>query len=139
MTVGGIQSMSIKVSITYEVVSPESAEHGESADHGFYGPGGWRYSLVDDEFQSLVSEVGHTEAVRKMTPAPEEFEGVEEAIAFLSEYGPFEASCYPPQAGCWLTQADADIDYSTGEETRLSFHLEGVSPEQHMEIVRAVL
>jgi hypothetical protein len=130
--------MTITIQICYEVISPESAEHGDTADHGFYS-GGWQYSIADEDFQRLADLVGHTEAVKRVRPSPEPFDSLDDAIEFLDQYGPFEASCYPPQAGCWLTQADASVDYSTGEEIRLSFHLNNVSPEQHMEIVRAVL
>lgn len=130
--------MSIKITITYETVTTESAEDGDSADHGFYGPGGWRHSIADGTFENMIKEFGHAEAVRRITPEPESFDDVDGAVKFLKGYGPFETSIYPPQPGCWLIQSDADVDYSTGEETRLSFHLEGASPEQHMEIVRAV-
>lgn len=36
--------MPVTYSITYDIVTPESAEHGEAAERGYWMPGGWRYS-----------------------------------------------------------------------------------------------
>jgi hypothetical protein len=133
----------IKIQMTYEVVTPESAEDGDFADHGFAEPGGWTYSIADESFEERCKSVGRDQALKDMTPEPEEFDTVAEAVEFLSHYGPFEASCYPlcKSGGhdCWVTQADSDVDYSTGAETRLSFHLEGVSRETRLKILGAVL
>jgi hypothetical protein len=38
-----------KFCITYEIVTPESAEDGEFAEIGWYGPGGWTYPLSDTD------------------------------------------------------------------------------------------
>lgn len=34
-------------SVTYGVVTPESAEHGDYEESGFVLPGGWRYSVEE--------------------------------------------------------------------------------------------
>ena len=134
-------SNTIKISMTFDTVTPESAEDGDTADHGFAEPGGWTYSIADDAFQARVAKDGREKALADMTPAPLEFEDAEEAIEFLSKSGPFEASCSPvcDNGHCWLTQADGDEDFSTGAVTRLSFHLEGVSPAVHREIIEGVM
>lgn len=133
----------IKIQITYDKVSPESAEDGDFSDHGFYGEGGWYFSIADESFEERCNKVGRDQALKDMTPEPDEFDTVAEAVDFLSNYGPFEASCYPLcESGghdCWVTQADGDQDYSTGEVTRLSFHLDGVTRATRLEILRAVL
>ena len=131
----------VKIQMCYEIVTPESAEHGDMADHGFAEPGGWTYSIVDEEFEERRKAVGHGQAVKDVIPAPEEFDSADEAIEFLSNYGPFEPSCYPvcDNGHCWLTQADGDENYSTGEVKRLSFHFKGVNPRVHGEILAAVL
>jgi hypothetical protein len=132
---------SIKISMTFEVVTPESAEDGDMADHGFAEPGGWQYSIADEAFEARCKAVGRDQALKDMTPEPMEFEDTEEAVDFLAGYGSFEASCSPlcDNGHCWLTQADSDTDYSTGAETRLAFHLEGVDPATHRAIVEEVL
>jgi hypothetical protein len=127
----------IKIQMTYEVVTPESTEDGESADHGFAEPGGWTYSIADEAFEERCESVGRDQALKDMCPEPEEFDTIGDAVDFLSHYGSFEASCWPlcNNGHCWLTQADGDTDYSTGAETRLSFHLEGVTPNDHRTIL----
>jgi hypothetical protein len=131
----------IKISMTFETVTPESAEDGDVADHGFAEPGGWEYSIYDDAFQARVAKDGRDQALKDMTPEPLEFEDVEEAVDFLQGYGSFETSCSPvcDNGHCWLTQADTDKDFSTGAETRLSFHLEGVTPAVHREIIEGAM
>jgi hypothetical protein len=131
----------IKIQMTYDVVSPESAEHGDFADHGFYGPGGWQYSIADEEFQARCERVGREQALKDMTPEPEVVDSVEDAIDYIANYGPFEPSCYPPcdNGHCWLTQSDGDTDYSTGEVTRLALHIDGASNAEHLEIIKALI
>jgi len=34
----------VTYSITYDIVTAESAEHGDAAERGYWMPGGWRYS-----------------------------------------------------------------------------------------------
>lgn len=113
--------MEIKVQITYDVSTPESDEHGGTADHGFCGPGGWKYSIADDDFRERVKLVGGHQALVDMTPAPQVFESIADAVAFIKCDGPFE-SC-----GEWLTQTSPSCDiayYELGEDTRLSYHIE---------------
>jgi hypothetical protein len=134
-------SNTIKISMTFETVTPESAEDGDVADHGFAEPGGWEYSIYDDAFHARVDKDGLDVALKEMTPEPLEFEDVEEAVDFLKGYGSFETSCSPvcDNAHCWLTQADGDTDFGTGAVTRLSFHLKDVDPATHREIIEGAV
>ena len=132
----------IEISITYDVTTPESAEHGDTADNGFYGPGGWKYSIADDDFQARVKRVGREQALADMTPEPEVFDSVDDAIAFIERDGPFEPSCSPPCSNghCWLTQLGTSDDpayYERGENTRLSFHIKA-DPADHLLIIEAL-
>jgi hypothetical protein len=34
--------------ITYDIVTPDSAEYGDTAERGYWMPGGWRYAQHDD-------------------------------------------------------------------------------------------
>lgn len=95
--------MAARFRVTYDVVTPESAEHGDTADAGFAHPGGWRYPADD--------------------PGPHELT-LREAIETCGFYprarragmGGFENS------GSWFSTIDPDQNYSTGEETRYSIH-----------------
>ena len=130
--------MEIKVSITYSVTTPESAEHGDNADHGFYGPGGWKYSIADEDFQARVERVGREQALKDMTPEPELFDSVEDAIAFIERDGPFEA--FQCGEACTLAQTSPSNDrafFERGEDTRLDYHVEA-EPAVITEIVNAL-
>lgn len=47
--------MNISVNICYEIVTSESAEHGDFEDHGFF-VGGWFYSMNDKETRNDIME-----------------------------------------------------------------------------------
>ena len=134
--------MTIQVQITYDTTTQESAEEGDTADNGFYGPGGWKYSISNESFYERVKAVGHDHALKDMTPEPTSFDSVEDAVAFIERDGPFEASCSAPYGEhCWLTQSSPinDRDYfEKGEDTRLSFHIEA-DPAVRAEIIEALL
>lgn len=93
------------IRVTYETITPESAEQGDFADHGWIDEAGTKYSVA-------------------------------EVIALV-------AGCEPSSShfhrGVWYTQADGDTDYSTGEETRRSYHLSGFSEASERRIFRAVV
>lgn len=135
--------MEIKVQITYSVTTPESAEYGDSHDHGFYGPGGWKYSIADEAFQARCERDGREKALADMTPEPEVFDSVDDAVDYIERYGPFEASCGPStcdNSHCWLTQTSPSEDrayFENGEDTRLSFHVEA-PPAVHTQIIDAL-
>lgn len=136
-------SNAIKIQMTYQTVTHESAEHGDFADHGFAEPGGWRYSIADDAFQARCEADGRQKALKDMTPEPESFDSVEDAVDFLSGYGPFEPSSWPTvDAHTWLTQSDAIQDrsyFEDGEHTTLSFHVEAADPATVVEVLQGVL
>lgn len=83
--------------ITYEIVTPESAEHGDAAELGYAMPGGWQFELDS------------------MTP-----EDIEACALDLRQAVGMMSSC--EDSGRWFTETDSDPDYSTGAETRRSLH-----------------
>jgi hypothetical protein len=98
--------------VTFDVATPESAEHGDVADSGFAHPGGWKYP-VDD-------------------PGPHEMT-LREAInaCGFCGGGGFEDS------GSWFTTADPDVDYRTGEDTSYSIHPpRAITPSSYARIRR---
>lgn len=56
------------VTVTYEIVTPESAEHGDAAERGFYQPGGWHYptpdGLVGEDFTRWCEETGNADPIK---------------------------------------------------------------------------
>jgi hypothetical protein len=125
----------IKIQITYEKTTPESAEQGDVADHGFAEPGGYEYSIADQAFEERVRPGGREQALKDARPEPEEFSTINDAVSFLQDNGPLEPSSSVPDEHTWLSQIDPSLDYATGEETRLSFHLETDDPAVHVLIL----
>lgn len=115
----------IKVSWTFEVVSPKSASRGDFERHGWARHNGINLEEGDSEHGDY---------------ADSEFDTVEDAVKAISNaLGYMEPSCYPLQANqlknVWLTSADPETDYHTAEETRYSVHFdESVSDSQLIEI-----
>jgi hypothetical protein len=113
----------IKIQMTYDKVTPESAEHGDFSDQGFAKPGGWEFSTSNEAFWKREKEIGHQKALMEQVPDPEEFESLEDVIEFLESYYCFNPSSSFFHKGIWYTEGDPTIDHATCEETRLSFHI----------------
>jgi hypothetical protein len=105
----------MRIVVTYDVVTPESAEQGDIADAGFENEEG-----ID------------------MTPECDEETAIDNAVNYLRQYGPVEPSSSQFHPEVWYTQTDADIDYRTGAETRKSFHLKDFNEEDQREIYRRI-
>jgi hypothetical protein len=98
----------LTVAVTYETVTPESAEQGDFADVGFLDSHGFRnYAAA-----LWGAEAGALKARCSLT--------LRDALTLFGErYGPHGVeSDYPT-----FRQADGSQDYRTGEETRLALHL----------------
>jgi hypothetical protein len=87
--------------VTYDVVSPESAEHGDTCDNGFAAPGGWKFP-VDD-------------------PGPHEMT-LREAIETCGFYPRAKGISGFENCGRWFSTIDPDQNYQTGEDTRYAIH-----------------
>lgn len=86
-----------KFRVTYDIVTPESAEHGDSAERGFVMPGGWQYDI---ETVLADKESNYSMSLR-------------DAINLI---GCVEDS------GSWFTETDGRQNYKTGAETTYSLH-----------------
>jgi hypothetical protein len=97
--------MKIKVSKTFNTITPESAEQGDFSESGF---------VYED---------------KTMT--------VKELLQEVKDLGSYEWSSSQPSHGDWITQADPDRDYKTGEETYESLHfLDGLKTHQAQRIIK---
>ena len=83
--------------VTYEIVTPESAEHGDAAERGYATPGGWQFELSS------------------MTPADVEACALDLRSA-VNMVGCVEDS------GNWFSELDGRQDYRTGAETLFYLH-----------------
>jgi len=108
-----------KITVTYTVVAPESAEQGDYDDTGFTGEV-WEIEPTEDE----IDDAGGFMLSAVVDLVADKISGV-------------EASNYPDwRRGTWYTDTDADIDYRTGAETRKSYHLDGFTDDEEREIYR---
>jgi len=103
-----------RITTTYSIITPESAEHGDVEEEG------WE----DEEGVEFIPDEQDTE------------DGVnvaELAIEWLIQHSVEQASSYPFSPGTWYTSSPYD-DYRTGASTEYNFHLEGFTPEEEEEI-----
>lgn len=105
--------MDKRIRITFEVVTPESAEHGDAADRGWIDECGVPFDDDDDETAA------------------------EAAARFLLDRGATNASSSRYHPGVWYSD-NGDHDYSDGSETTLSYHLVGFSDDEQSSIYRRV-
>lgn len=85
--------------VTYEIVTPESAEYGDAEERGFILPGGWREPATSGE----SVDMGLREALQLCYP---------------------QEDC-----GRWLAEADGREDYRTGAIETRALHPPGTITE----------
>lgn len=104
------------ITTTYYTITPESAENGDFEDQG------WE----DEEGESMI---------------PDEYD-IEDNITVVNKSVEFlknkkyttEPSSNQFYVGLSYSTPDPDINYSTGEETYYTCHLNGFTPEEEYEI-----
>jgi hypothetical protein len=106
--------MKNRFAVTYEIVTPESAEHGDVEEHGYVLPGGWRYDI-----DTVLAD---KEGEYRMT--------LREAIGLV---GCLE---YTSNARCYA-EADGTCDYIDGSHERKALHLpENITPASRRRVDR---
>lgn len=113
------QARDRRILVTYEIITPESAEEGDAAERGW----------VDDEGSSMEPDEYDLE---------EGITAVDNAVKFLCHDGATEASSYPFSVGTWYT-TEGDPDYRTGETEYHSYHLKDFTPEEERVIYDGVV
>jgi hypothetical protein len=101
-------------SITFDVVTPESAENGDFAESGFISQDDVAETLADLA-DAISDNCGHVEA--NVYPFP-----AHGPIGSLAFYG-----------------VDPDVDYSTGAETRRALHVDNISADDARALVRLLM
>lgn len=101
------------VRVTYEVVTPESAEYGDVAERGWVDDDGTDWGYDPEDERTLAEQVAR----------------------YIGS--PVEPSCYPHWVpGTWYTDADGSINYTTGAERRQSYHLGGMTRDEQQDVYR---
>ena len=93
----------------YEIITPESAEHGDAAENGYYQNGGWQHPIKTVDWE-------------RDKDALTTFGTVTELIRQAQDLG-----CQAHPDADWLYSIDPDPDYRTGENTYYSIHFTGVT------------
>lgn len=101
-----------RITVSFDVVTEESAQDGDTAEHG------WE----DEEGQSMLPE------------DDEEGTVVDLAIDFLEENGASQSSSSAFHRGVWYIPLEPEIDLRSGEATYRSFHLVEFTEEEQREI-----
>ena len=87
-----------RFTVTYEIVTPESAEEGEAAEHGFVLPGDWHVS-IDEALANPKTNYGVT---------------LREAIDLAQPH---------EDCGNWFAETTTDrCDYTSGAYEQRSIH-----------------
>jgi len=108
--------MPITVSFTYSETTPESAEHGDHSDTGFYIPGMGKFSDRDPHIMADI----------QANPGDYEITGsLEDMIYDAQNLGIYEPSDSTVGPGCWFSSHPETEDYSTGADVSYSLHIQG--------------
>ncbi len=99
--------------ITYSTTTPESVEHGDVAETGYYLPGGWRFET--SEGVELVGENGYR---------------LRDVVNVARDLG------ITNDVGCWFGSYSTICNFSTGEEVEYALHINGVTPSTYRRIAR---
>jgi hypothetical protein len=107
-------------SLCYEIITHESAENGEAAEHGWLGAGDWEVPLQDADgyHQDVIELAKNCEFERKGS--------LVDVIREVQNRG-------LRWNGSWFESVDAEIDYETGEIKTYSLH---INSERAAEAVR---
>lgn len=108
-----------RILITYEIVTPESAEQGDAEERGW----------IDEDGVSMKPDKYDTQ---------DGITAVDKAIKFLKDEGVTEASSSRFDKGTWYTNYEYDEDYSTGATESRSYHLKGFTEAEERAIFNAI-
>ncbi len=113
-----------RIRISYDVVTPESAEIGDFAENGWEDEEGVLIAPDDCDVEEHGDELSAVVALAVDTIG----NGVE-----ASDY----PRCCPGHT--WYTEIDGEEDYSDGSVKRLSYHLDGFSEDEEEAIYAALV
>jgi hypothetical protein len=114
------------VSFYYSTSTSESAEYGDHADHGFWLPGGWKFSMNDEKICEDI--LTNPDDYNIKYDGPGDLGHILDTARNLGIGGDNgDGSFY---------SVDPDVDYTTGEDTSYSMHVKGVTPSTVKRIAR---
>jgi hypothetical protein len=108
-----------RITSTYQVVTPESAEDGDYAEHGWNDEEGELIECDDWDIDENISLV-------------------DKAVSFLRNKGAHESSSSHFNIGCFYSTVDPDVNYTTGEETYYTYFLNNFTEKEEEEIFNKI-
>ena len=148
--------------VTYEIITPESAENGDVSERGFCDLGSHSRQiplppdLCGDAVKAWSAQFDFdvevtpedwpdwdppppTSSVQWMYPEVHESYACARAMAkILLDAGATETSGSRHSTGDWYTATDADQDWRDGSTTSYSYHLDGWTPDEERLIAALV-
>ncbi len=106
------ESKDKKILTTYEKIIPEE----DGRETGFY----------DEEGESMIPDSFDEEGVTV----------VDKSVEFLRKHYAHETSGSHFNKGVWYTTTEPDVNYSSGEDTYYSYHLDGFTEDEEFEIFK---
>ena len=106
-----------RIRISYEIITPESAEQGDVEERGWVEEEG--IAVDPDEWDREITEVYKT-------------------AIFLQDVGATEASSSHFHPGIWYT-AYGEMNLQDGSYKNLNYHLVGFTEEEEEEIYRRIM
>lgn len=123
MEMATISSSNPRIAIAYEIITPESAEAGDTEERGW----------IDEEGIDMTPDKYDIE---------DGLTAVDKAVEFLGDEGSqildAEASSSHFHTGIWYTAYDVNQDFKTSETENRSYHLYGFKPEEEEAIFQRI-
>jgi hypothetical protein len=119
--------MGATISMTYDRVTPESAEAGDVAEAGFCAEGGWYFDAASPAVAEELTT--HPELYWK----PVNPGDLSSAIRWAQDHG-----CTQDNGDGSFYSVEPYINYETGEDTSHAVHFNGFTPSTLARIARAI-
>lgn len=110
-----------KIQYCYSAVSPESAEQGEQAEHGFWEHGGYTYPVGGCEVDPADCIDVHSPG---SIPAPSQCETLEDAVLEIFQVCGF-GEVQHTDTEVTFYGVDPTVNFRTGMDTTYSAHIKG--------------
>ena len=103
--------------VSYDIVTYESAEHGDAESRGFVTPGGWHFELTAEHHGDAMAPILEDQAL-----------SLREAIGLMG-------CC--EDSGTWFTECDGRQNFQTGAVETRSLHCpDGITAASYERIAR---
>jgi len=117
----------LKYSITYDVVTSESCEHGDTSESGWYLPGGWKFPLKDEDGH-------HADTLKDAQNGEFDLTGTLSELLDLAR----QLGINSFEGAEWFYSADPEENYTTGENTSYCLHLDDSSMRHFDRVARFI-